>query len=310
MPTFAFDSDDLGRTEAFLNQAYAKMRIGGDTRSSRTQILRDAAGTVSVDRLDLNHNMSYDVTPLGRLCLCTVQSGTIRNRVAGDAEDVYGPGDTVVLAPPDRPYEGEVQRSRYVITMLDPGLLADVTGAEEPVRLLDHRPVSADAGRRLARTIEHVRGDLLADPQATELPLMLSAASQLLAATVLSTFPNSALTSDTGGSRDDRPVSVRRAISFMEDNTANPISTADVAAAARVSVRSLQYAFRAHLGTTPMGHLRRVRLAAAHADLRAADPATTTVTGVATRWGFLHAGRFAAAYKAAYGHPPSGTLRD
>ena len=32
-----------------------------------------------------------------------------------------------------------------------------------------------------------------------------------------------------------------------------------------------------------------------------------TVTAVAGRWGFLHAGRFAAAYKAAYGHPPSET---
>ena len=70
---------------------------------------------------------------------------------------------------------------------------------------------------------------------------------------------------------------LRRAIAFMEDNAARPISGADIAAA--------------------------------HADLRTADPATTTVTAVAGRWGFLHAGRFAAAYKTAYGHPPSETLR-
>ncbi|WP_242911361.1 helix-turn-helix domain-containing protein [Actinomadura terrae] len=237
-----------------------------------------------------------------------MQSGTIRNHVAGEAEDVYGPGDTVVLAPADRPYGGEIRQARYVITMLDPELLADAIGAEEPVRLLDHRPVSADAGRRLARTIAHLREDLLADPQAAELPLMVSAASHLLAASVLSAFPSSALTAGDERPRDGRPVAVRRAIAFMEDNTALPISTAEIAAAARVSVRALQYAFREHLDTTPLAHLRRVRLAAAHADLRAADPATTTVTGVAARWGFLHPGRFAAAYKAAYGHPPSGTL--
>ncbi|MER6809441.1 hypothetical protein ABT299_09190 [Spirillospora sp. NPDC000708] len=43
--------------------------------------------------------------------------------------------------------------------------------------------------------------------------------------------------------------------------------------------------------------------AAAHADLRTADPATATVTGIAACWGFLHAGRFAAVYKAVYGGP-------
>ncbi|GAA0230972.1 hypothetical protein GCM10009527_029430 [Actinomadura nitritigenes] len=192
--------------------------------------------------------------------------------------------------------------------MFDPGLLADVAGVGEPVRLLGHRPVSADAGRRLERTIAFLQDNLLADPEAPGLPLMISTASRLLAAGVLSTFAHSASTARDGRHpRDRHPAPVRRAIAFMEDKAARPISGADIAAAARVSVRSLQYAFREHLGTTPMSHLRQVRLAAAHADLRTADPATTTVTAVAGRWGFLHAGRFAAAYKAAYGHPPSET---
>lgn len=162
--------------------------------------------------------------------------------------------------------------------MFDPGLLADVAGVGEPVRLLGHRPVSADAGRRLERTIAFLQDNLLADPEAPGLPLMISTASRLLAAGVLSTFAHSASTARDGRHpRDRHPAPVRRAIAFMEDNAARPISGADIAAA--------------------------------HADLRTADPATTTVTAVAGRWGFLHAGRFAAAYKTAYGHPPSETLR-
>ena len=74
---------------------------------------------------------------------------------------------------------------------------------------------------------------------------------------------------------------------------------------------ALVRAFRAHhpLGLTPTEYLRRTRLAAAHADLLRADPtAGDTVREIAARWGFAHPGRFAAAYRAAYGVPPKHTL--
>jgi AraC-like DNA-binding protein len=58
-----------------------------------------------------------------------------------------------------------------------------------------------------------------------------------------------------------------------------------------------------------MAYVRQVRLARAHAELRAADPDQTTVAEVARRWGFPRAGRFAARYRARYGVPPSRTLR-
>lgn len=108
--------------------------------------------------------------------------------------------------------------------MFDPGLLADVAGVGEPVRLLGHRPVSADAGRRLERTIAFLQDNLLADPEAPGLPLMISTASRLLAAGVLSTFAHSASTARDGRHpRDRHPAPVRRAIAFMEDNAARPI---------------------------------------------------------------------------------------
>ncbi|MFC9283954.1 helix-turn-helix domain-containing protein [Streptomyces collinus] len=57
--------------------------------------------------------------------------------------------------------------------------------------------------------------------------------------------------------------------------------------------------------------MRRVRLAHAHHDLVAADPDDgTTVTGIAARWGFHHAGRFAAEYRETYGRAPHRTPAD
>ncbi|MEV4019394.1 AraC family transcriptional regulator [Nonomuraea angiospora] len=105
------------------------------------------------------------------------------------------------------------------------------------------------------------------------------------------------------------PAVVRRASRYCEDHAGEPISLADIAAAARVSVRTLQLGFREHLQTTPMAYLRSVRLAHAHADLlRIADTGCqTTVTEVALRWGFPHLGRFAALYRQTYGRLPSST---
>ncbi|MFI7439365.1 AraC family transcriptional regulator [Nonomuraea indica] len=105
------------------------------------------------------------------------------------------------------------------------------------------------------------------------------------------------------------PKVVRRALEFIDQHAHLPITTEDVARAVAVSGRSLQEGFRAHVGRTPMAQLREVRLARAHEELAAGDPARCTVTSVAARWGFLHQGRFAALYRRRYDRHPSETLR-
>ena len=61
-------------------------------------------------------------------------------------------------------------------------------------------------------------------------------------------------------------------MTFIEENAHADITVADIAAAASVTVRAIQLAFRRHLDTTPLEYLRRVRLGHAHRDLLAADP--------------------------------------
>jgi len=94
------------------------------------------------------------------------------------------------------------------------------------------------------------------------------------------------------------------------DGTAHTdITLTDIAAAAFVTARSVQLAFRRYLGCTPMDYLRRVRLDGAHRQLLAADPGRETVTAVAYRWGFSSASRFTIYYRRVYGVLPSHTLR-
>lgn len=105
------------------------------------------------------------------------------------------------------------------------------------------------------------------------------------------------------------PRMVRQAEDYMLAHVDQPIALEDVAQAVGVSARTLQLAFRKFRDTTPMAFLRDARLDRADADLRAALPGSS-VTEIATRWGFGHFGRFAGIYRARFGCTPRQTLQD
>ena len=110
--------------------------------------------------------------------------------------------------------------------------------------------------------------------------------------------------------RSASPITLRRAVAFIDDNAELDLTVSDIARAASVTPRALQLAFRRHLDTTPLRHLRRVRLARAREDLLSATAGDGhTVTAIAYRWGFPSPSRFAEEYRATYGDLPSNTLR-
>jgi len=151
------------------------------------------------------------------------------------------------------------------------------TALDAPGGVLDHPRVVADVERVL------IRGLLLAQPH--------TYSARLAPART-------------------RPPQVAAAVELLEARPAHPFTVVSLARMAGVSPRSLQEAFRAHLGMSPMQYLRAVRLRAVRADLLGLDTDdTTTVADVATRWGFTHLGRFAQYYRDRYGEPPSRTRR-
>jgi len=110
----------------------------------------------------------------------------------------------------------------------------------------------------------------------------------------------------------DRPVrlggAIRRAVELIEERPAEPWTTVRLATEVHLSVRALQEGFRRDLATPPMTYLREVRLRRAREALLGADREATTVGAVAAALGILHMGRFAAAYREAFGEAPSDTL--
>lgn len=107
--------------------------------------------------------------------------------------------------------------------------------------------------------------------------------------------------------RRTAPPRLRQLDDFIEAHLDQPITVADLARAVNSSVRLVQQLFARERGTTPLAHIRRLRLERVRHDLLHPG-ADTRVGQTAARWGFEHPGRFAAAYHQTYGESPSATL--
>jgi AraC-like DNA-binding protein len=172
-------------------------------------------------------------------------------------------------------------------------------------------PVSPEWQAMWASTAEFVCAQLVASGTTQINPLMAHELTRLAAAVMLETFPNTAMTTlYVAGPGWVPPAAVRRAAAFIEAHADQPVTLADIAAAAGVTGRALQSAFRRYYDITPVGYLRQARLERAYQELRDADPAAgVTVAAVARRWGWISPGQFAVAYQRRFGEPPDRTLR-
>jgi AraC-like DNA-binding protein len=103
---------------------------------------------------------------------------------------------------------------------------------------------------------------------------------------------------------------VTGAIELMRAHPETSWTTGKLAQTVGVSARALQKGFARSDELPPMTYLRHLRLHRAHCELLDADPRSVTVTAVASRWGFLHFGRFAQQYCQIFGESPSATLKD
>jgi AraC-like DNA-binding protein len=306
-----FSTTDPELAREFLNQTYGLQVLVSNLPEDMTRLaatLTDA-GPFTVSDLTLPGDLTFGTTGSDTVSIDTVIAGTIQDDRAKDTNR-YQPGDVILGSWPQASFTSRTHRVRARALTLPVSLLYTVAGRapSAPLRFVSPRPASADR-TRWTHTSDYI-DTLLGNPAAAASPLIIGSAARLLAATALVAFPNSWDTDTAARDRTDASTAtLRRAIAFIDEHAARDISLADVAAAAHVTNRAVQIAFRRHYGTTPTGYLRRVRLERAHQDLLAADPARESVTAVAHRWGFASPGQFAAAYQQAYGLTPDQTLR-
>jgi AraC-like DNA-binding protein len=87
------------------------------------------------------------------------------------------------------------------------------------------------------------------------------------------------------------------------------LNLADIVDQIGVGMRALEKVLRDELQCTPESFVQNVRMDRARRELHAPSPGgCVTVSGVAARWGFTHAGRLAKAYRRRYALSPSNAL--
>lgn len=233
----------------------------------------------------------------------------------GGAKISIAPGRTGMLASPQLPWQLHMSSGFGSLTLtVERSLLEEhffkltQTPLRQPLCFKPELDVSTGPGASLLRFIEFLVREL-------EQPEGLYASS--LARASLSDALLTALLTCVQHDQSDQIVApgtlvlpgyVRRAETYIEAHADSPISIADVAAEAGVSVRALQVAFRRYRGTSPKALLKASRLERARARLLSGAPETTVGTA-ASQAGYSHLSRFAADYKQRFGETPRDTLR-
>ncbi|MFI9639962.1 helix-turn-helix transcriptional regulator [Micromonospora sp. NPDC051925] len=316
MPWQRYAMTDADEVHAYLRTAFADVNVVLSKLGSEGAKLRGMGamlGDVALHGLRYPARIRLEGVPYGLVNIIHVRDGWFS---VADRSEVHrvAPGH-VALLPAEQMLELEGEAVESFMVGL-PTALVDEVARSRPgghcgrVRFAGTRPASAGLERHWLGTLAYVRQVVLADVELATNPLIIGQVRHMLATAALAVFPSTVSVPAPRGPGVVSPSVVRRAMDHVEAHSDRYVSLAELAAAAGVSARGLQYAFRRYQDTTPTRYARRVRLDRAHQDLRNGDPAAgDTVTAIAARWGFMDPKRFATDYRAAYGQPPSHTLR-
>ena len=181
---------------------------------------------------------------------------------------------------------------------------------DAPPRFAPFIDLRSGGGRQLRDLVQGITDGLSAESSLLTQPGMLATAEQMLTTAVLYAQPHSHSDELTRAETPTVARIVREVVDHIERTPALPATTAELAAFAGISERTLQRAFREQLAVSPMRYVNDVRLRRVHEELACAGQfGTRTVTQIAARAGVSNFGRFARVYREKYGELPSETKR-
>jgi AraC-like DNA-binding protein len=287
----------------------ASLRLTGSMGTVRH--CRSDHGGVAFDHLQIDARFDFDSDPLPAIVVVDVLGGDLRYERGGRVDHARD-GESLMTSGRGMPFSGSSEGYTVRSTSLGASVLEAAVADIAPERswsevaFSDFVPRSPAAGARWRAVVDELSATF---PEAGT--MAHTEASRLLGHTFLHTFPNT-LVHEVGtrelerDRRDATPSVVRIATRVIEERGHLDLSLADLSLACLVSPRTLQYAFRRHLGCTPMAYLRRIRLDLARQALR--DGSASSVGDVAARFGFFNPGRFAAEYRRVFDENPRQTM--
>lgn len=309
---------DSASERLFRTYTPHRMRVIGPPRDFRMRLRVGWSGSMAL--LRFNTGVELSQVPTGRFILVTTQvSGW--SEIDTQAQSFSGgPGLMVVdsaRSPVRKRFSADSERLhlRLGTAALD-GLYERLVG-KAPVRPLEFAPCIRLGTPMHARWQSVIRMVLActapsAGPDPSDRPALPDLLRRQLEETamllLLTGHEHSGAEQMAGTAAAPAPRHVRAAEEFMRANAGEPLTLAEIAEAAGVSIRTLTAGFRNFRDQSPMRQLRDIRMAAARDDLLRGS-GTDGVGDIALRWGFVHFGRFAGDYRRRYGETPSETLR-
>ena len=155
---------------------------------------------------------------------------------------------------------------------------------------------------KAARHLAKKAPDILAKPEVAR--AMEEALAEAMVLCLASAEP-----ADVRSTHVHHATVIRRFEEFIRANPGEPLYLSQLCAATGVSARTLLAICHEHLHMGPKRYLVLRRMHFARRALLMADPAKTTVTEIATDFGFWELGRFSVAYHSLFGETPSSSLR-
>jgi AraC-like DNA-binding protein len=303
----SFRTSGLAEAQDMVRRVYARAELRESQGEFRYEHVARGEGGVSFTRFKINSEMDIAVDFDGVAAFGVVIDGSYEAESHGDLVDTGSPFLFTPGLGTSRSDELDILMINIDTDVLTASA-ARLAGADRArLGFGAHNPISPTMREHWLRTINYAWNSVIRVDEVFRNDSIRGATLEAVVTAALAAFPidvaAAARASDLASS-----AAIRRAAAFIDDNADQPLTVADLAEAARLSVRALQIGFQRELETTPMGYLRHVRLDAARRELVAADD-DTLVADVARRWGFANLGRFAAHYRARFGENPGDTLR-
>jgi len=225
------------------------------------------------------------------------------------------PANAVMAFPPGAELNAVSQGGRLEVFTLSfsDEILADVSqsvGFLDLEKLLTGKDVIAvkpQAIIELRRFLHRISRELREAPAKLETPVLIYELEFDLTRTLLTALSRSREKMPQPSWRM-RDAALKRVEDYLEDFPHAPHTVRDICRVASVSERTLEYAFHERFGMPPKSYLLALRLNSVRRELKNADPMSTTITDLATRWGFWHMSQFAADYRQLFGELPSATI--
>lgn len=302
-----------------LSEALSTPKAAIKMTAERNTSIAYNCNFISVDDVSVA-DCSYEGTIVGkrdgvvdRMAIFLPTAGNMT--FGGRREPIYSvPGRGVILEPGDARGTSISGPRRHLCMFIDQARITrrlthmferTISGGVDIHPNID---LTSGAGFVLQQIVANLHGGLSGNGPLRRSPLAVNSLCDAAIYLLLEACPNRYSNELEQTAPAPAPRHVKWAIDYMQEHIAEPITLDEIAAAAKVSIRTLQQGFRQFRNTTPMSYLHEIRMLAAHRDLLETD-GRQAIAEIALRWGFSHLGRFAADYRKRFGQLPSQTMK-